>query len=131
MGVDGGWVGHLFCGIVLNEFSSSAERAGCFTLIVFLLSCGCQCFVSLPRCAIGWCVVCICCISWSYVLDSFSSSLFDFHCHCRFFLFLIYILASNENAYQVILTILRKHSYFIYFIHIHFLLSPNNLTIIM
>ena len=25
------------------------ERAGCFTVIVFLLPCGCTCYMSLPR----------------------------------------------------------------------------------
>ena len=27
---------------------------GCLTLIVFLLTCGCYCHVSLPRGAVGW-----------------------------------------------------------------------------
>ena len=31
-------------------------RAGCFVLIVFLLSCGCLCSVSLPCDAVGWSV---------------------------------------------------------------------------
>ena len=39
-------------------------RAGCFTLIVFLLACGSS--VSLPRGAMGWSAMCVCGISWSY-----------------------------------------------------------------
>ena len=38
------------------------ERAGCFTLVLFLLSCGCQCLVSRPRGAMGWSVV------WSVIV---------------------------------------------------------------
>ena len=33
------------------------ERAGCFTLIVFLMSCDCKCSVALPRGAVGWSAV--------------------------------------------------------------------------
>ena len=32
------------------------EKAGCFTLIVFLLSCGCKCSVTLPCSAVSWSV---------------------------------------------------------------------------
>ena len=39
------------------------DRDGCFALIVFLLSCGSQCSVALPRGALGWFVVCDCAIS--------------------------------------------------------------------
>ena len=41
------------------------DRAGCFALIVSLLSCGCQCSMSFSRGAVGWFVVCNCGISWS------------------------------------------------------------------
>ena len=34
------------------------ERAGCFALIVFLMSCYCYCSVALPHCAMGWSAVC-------------------------------------------------------------------------
>ena len=34
----------------------------------FDLTCGCQCFVSLSRGAMGWSVVCDCVIFWSYSL---------------------------------------------------------------
>ena len=40
------------------------NRAGFFALIVFLMSCGCQCSVALPRSAIDWYAVCDCGISW-------------------------------------------------------------------
>ena len=39
------------------------DRAGCFTLIVFLMSCGCKCSVALPLGAVGWSAVCDCGIS--------------------------------------------------------------------
>ena len=32
-------------------------RAGCFNLIVYLLSYGCKCFVSVPRGNVGWSAV--------------------------------------------------------------------------
>ena len=34
------------------------ERACCFALFVFLVSCNCKCSVALPRVAIGWSAVC-------------------------------------------------------------------------
>ena len=34
------------------------ERAVCYTLIVFLMSCGSQCSVALPSGGIGWPAVC-------------------------------------------------------------------------
>ena len=46
------------------------ERAGCFTVIVFLMSSECECSVALPHNAIGWSVVC------DYV-NNWSCSLFD------------------------------------------------------
>ena len=36
----------------------AGERAGCFTLIVFLVSCCCKCYVFLPLSAFDWSVVC-------------------------------------------------------------------------
>ena len=39
------------------------ERAGCFTLFVFLVSCECYCSVALPHGAVGWSAVCDCGIS--------------------------------------------------------------------
>ena len=37
----------LFCNYLAEE-----ERAGCFTLIAFLLPCGCYCSLSLPHSAV-------------------------------------------------------------------------------
>ena len=37
------------------------ERAGCFTLIVFLMYC--DCYVALPHGVVGWSAVCDCGIS--------------------------------------------------------------------
>ena len=37
-----------------SYYLAEAERAGCFALIVFLLLCGCQFSVSLPRSAKDW-----------------------------------------------------------------------------
>ena len=48
--------------------TSVYQRAGSFTLIVFLLSCGCLCYVSIPHGAVGWPAVSECGISWSYSL---------------------------------------------------------------
>ena len=54
-------VGSLCCNVVLSILSSfffnnlvEDERVGCFTLILFLLSCSFLCFVSPPRGAMGW-----------------------------------------------------------------------------
>ena len=43
----------LFCNHLDGE-----ERAGCFTLTVFLMSCDSQCHVALPCGAVGWPAVC-------------------------------------------------------------------------
>ena len=44
------------------------ERAGCFSLAVFPMSCYSKCSVALPHGAVGWSAVCDCGISWSYSL---------------------------------------------------------------
>ena len=55
------------CGISLSysltfyNHLADEERAGCFILIVVLLSCSCSCYVSLPYGAMGWSLVCHCC----------------------------------------------------------------------
>ena len=49
-------------------FLAEEERAGCFTVIVCLMSCDCQCSVALPRAAVGLSAVCDCGISWSHSL---------------------------------------------------------------
>ena len=46
-----------------RERERERERAGCFTLTVFLMSCGSQCSVALPHGAEGWSAVCDCGIS--------------------------------------------------------------------
>ena len=43
------WYHFWFCNHLAEE-----ERAGCFNLVIFFLSCGCWCSVSLPHCAVGW-----------------------------------------------------------------------------
>ena len=48
------------------------ERAYCFTLTVFLMSCDSQCCVALPRSAMGWSVVCDCDIPSSNSLALFN-----------------------------------------------------------
>ena len=55
--------------LVCNHLAGEG-RAGCFTLIVFLLPCGCWCSVSLPHIAEGRFAVCDCGITWSYSLFS-------------------------------------------------------------
>ena len=51
------------------------DRAGCFALIVFLMSCFCCRSVNLPHDgAVGWSAVCDCGISWSYSLTFLSAS---------------------------------------------------------
>ena len=47
--------------LVLHHLDKE-ERAGCFTLIFFLISysCDCWCFLTLPRGAVGWSAVCDC-----------------------------------------------------------------------
>ena len=39
------------------------ERAGCFVLNVYPMSCYCKCPVALPHDAVGWSAVCDCGIS--------------------------------------------------------------------
>ena len=63
----------LTCLAVFSVSSSFAiislgKRVGCFTIIVFLMSCSCKCSVSLPCGAVGRPTVCDCVISWSYSL---------------------------------------------------------------
>ena len=41
------------------------EKAGCFALTVFLMSCDTQCSVALSHGAMGWSAICDCGISWS------------------------------------------------------------------
>ena len=43
------FVSFLFCVRLGGE-----ERAGCFALVVFLVSCGCWCSVALTHSAVSW-----------------------------------------------------------------------------
>ena len=52
---------HYFCNFYLGE----EEKAGCFALIVFQVSCDCQCALPLPNGIVGWSAVCECGISRS------------------------------------------------------------------
>ena len=52
----------LFCSHLAEE-----ERDGCF--IIFLVSFGCQCTVSLPHDSVHWSAVCGCGISWPYYFN--------------------------------------------------------------
>ena len=58
---------------VCKQFEITSRR-GCFTLVVFLLSCGCPFSMSFPHGAMGWSVYCDCGISWSF-------SVFSLWCH--------------------------------------------------
>ena len=42
------------------------NRAGCFSFVVFWMSCRCCRSLTLPRGAMGWSLVCDCDISWWY-----------------------------------------------------------------
>ena len=59
----------MFCGALLYVLSSVAtilmgeERAGCFTMFIFLLSCDFYCSVAITHGAVGWSAVCDCGIS--------------------------------------------------------------------
>ena len=55
---------HCFVYSLISTDLDWEERAGCFTLFTFLVSC--DCYVALPHGALGWYVVCDCGISWSY-----------------------------------------------------------------
>ena len=52
---------------VIQYFVSSpvlqSARAGCFTLIVFMVSCECKCSVTFLHGAVSWTAVCDCSIS--------------------------------------------------------------------
>ena len=68
--------GHVFyeSALCVLNYLDEEERAGTFTLIVFMLSYVCLCSVPLPRDAVGWSVTCACDISWPLPLV-----LFPFH----------------------------------------------------
>ena len=49
------FVSFWFCNHIDGE-----DRAGCFTLIVFLMFCDSQCSVAIPNGTMGWSAVCDC-----------------------------------------------------------------------
>ena len=54
------------CLIKFFNHLTKEKTAGCFTLIVLFLLCGCYRSLSLPCGAVGLSVVCDCAIFWSY-----------------------------------------------------------------
>ena len=46
--------------IARAPYLDEEERAGCFILFVFLMSCFSYCSVALPHSAVGWSVLCDC-----------------------------------------------------------------------
>ena len=65
---------YLVSFLVLQTSLDEEERAVCFTLIVFLISCDYWCSVSLPRGVTGLSEVCYCSISWSSCFVHFTQS---------------------------------------------------------
>ena len=51
-----------------SSILAEEERADVLSLIAFLLSCGCKCYVPLSHGSTGLIAVCDCGISWSYSL---------------------------------------------------------------
>ena len=47
------FVVQCFVSFLVLQSSYGEERAVCFTLFIFLVSCGCYCSVVLPRGALG------------------------------------------------------------------------------
>ena len=43
---------------VTSNHLDEEEGAGCFTLIVYPMSCNCKCSTALPRGAVGWSALC-------------------------------------------------------------------------
>ena len=62
---DPGFVIQYFVSFLVFQSSRWGESVGCFTFIVFLVSCGCCCSLSLPHGAVVWSAACDCGISWS------------------------------------------------------------------
>ena len=60
------WAGLQFMIVVFHDHTHLLFGYGCFTFIVFLVSYGCYCTVTLPHGAVGWSAVCDCGIFWSY-----------------------------------------------------------------
>ena len=49
----------VWVSIVCNHFDE-VVRAGCFTLIIFLMTCDCYCSVVRPHDVVSWSAVCDC-----------------------------------------------------------------------
>ena len=54
---------HYFMSFLVCNHLDEEERACSFAIIIFRMSCYCQCSVALPHGAVGWPVVCECGIS--------------------------------------------------------------------
>ena len=68
------------------------EKAGCFALIINLMSCDCKCSLALHLGAVFWSAVCECGISCSYALLLFSNEgmeLFTLLIMCLLFLYVL------------------------------------------
>ena len=48
------------CPFLFCNHPDEEERAGCFDLMIFLMSCDCKCSVALPHGVVGWSAVCDC-----------------------------------------------------------------------
>ena len=57
------FVMQYFVSVYFCNHLDGEERAGCFTLTVFLMSCDSKCSVALPYCGVGWSAACNCGIS--------------------------------------------------------------------
>ena len=62
--------------ITSNEWDGG-ERANCFTLIVFLMSCDCYCSVALHRGAVGWYAVFDCGLIYFFHANGMNLDLAD------------------------------------------------------
>ena len=51
---------YALCPFKISKHLDGEERDGCFTIYVFLLSCGYCCSVAPPHGAVGWSAVCDC-----------------------------------------------------------------------
>ena len=69
---------------------AAEEIAGCFTLNVFLLSCGWKCSVCLPRSALGWSVLSQC--LWHFLVILTCQNLLDYA---------IYLMKGHHVFYGV------------------------------
>ena len=52
------FVMHYLVSFLVLQLSWRGRKAGCFALVVFLVSCGCWCSVALSQGVVGWSAVC-------------------------------------------------------------------------